>query len=305
MINILRVSNLPHDMLTVLQTTYIMHDRDHITDPGALGRIRAMVAMSDAVIDKKLMVLFPAVEMICICGSSSHNVDHAAAAQRNIKVCHADHAHVPDQAEYAIGLMLAASRRIAHADRFVRSSDWVDGPYPLTRRMSGARLGLVGMGPVAQAIAGLASAFDMEVGYTAAQPEPEVAWTFKARVADLAAGVDFLVLPEMSPDAPPHLVNAEVLQALALKGYLVNLANAGAVDMAALTEALQKKTIAGAALDVFPEEPRVSAELRALHNVVLTPHTGSATAEARLAMGQQALRQLAEHFAPELGSDSN
>jgi lactate dehydrogenase-like 2-hydroxyacid dehydrogenase len=288
MINILRVSNLPHDMLTVLQTTYIMHDRDHITDPGALGRIRAMVAMSDAVIDKKLMMLFPAVEIICICGSSSHNVDHAAAEQRNIKVCHAAYAHVPDQAEYAIGLMLAASRRIAHGDRFVRNSDWVDGPYPLTRRMSGARLGLVGMGPVAQAIAGLASSFDMAVSYTAAQAEPEVAWSFNPSVKDLAAGVDFLVLPEMGPDAPPHLVN---------------LANAGAVDMAALTEALQKKTIAGAALDVFPEEPRVAAELRALHNVVLTPHTGSATAEARQAMGDQALRQLAEHFATDLAAD--
>jgi lactate dehydrogenase-like 2-hydroxyacid dehydrogenase len=119
----------------------------------------------------------------------------------------------------------------------------------------------------------------------------------------LAAAVDFLVVPEMGPDASPKLVNAEVLQALALKGYLVNLANAGAVDMAALTEALQKKTIAGAALDVFPEEPRVAAELRALHNVVLTPHTGSATAEARQAMGDQALRQLAEHFATDLAAD--
>jgi lactate dehydrogenase-like 2-hydroxyacid dehydrogenase len=299
MINILRVSNLPHDMLSVLQTTYLVHDRDHITDPGALGRIRAMVAMSDAVIDKKLMMLFPAVEMICICGSSSHNVDHAAAAQRNIQVCHAAYAHMPDQAEFAIGLMLAASRRIAHGDRFVRSSDWVDGPYPITRRMSGSRLGLVGMGPVAQAIAGLASAFDMEVSYTA-QHAADVPWHFNPSAKDLAAAVDFLVVPEMGPDATPKLVNAEVLQALALKGYLVNLANAGAVDMAALTEALQKKTIAGAALDVFPEEPRVSAELRALHNVVLTPHMGSATAQARQAMGDQALRQLAEHFATDL-----
>jgi lactate dehydrogenase-like 2-hydroxyacid dehydrogenase len=299
MINILRVSNLPHDMLSVLQTTYLVHDRDHITDPGALGRIRAMVAMSDAVIDKKLMMLFPAVEMICICGSSSHNVDHAAAAQRNIQVCHAAYAHVPDQAEYAIGLMLAASRRIAHGDRFVRSSDWVDGPYPITRRMSGSRLGLVGMGPVAQAIAGLASAFDMEVSYTA-QHAADVPWHFNPSAKDLAAAVDFLVVPEMGPDATPKLVNAEVLQALALKGYLVNLANAGAVDMAALTEALQKKAIAGAALDVFPEEPRVSAELRALHNVVLTPHIGSATAQARQAMGDQALRHLAEHFATDL-----
>jgi lactate dehydrogenase-like 2-hydroxyacid dehydrogenase len=183
MINILRVSNLPHDMLSVLQTTYLVHDRDHITDPGALGRIRAMVAMSDAVIDRKLMMLFPAVEIICICGGSSHNVDHAAAAQRNIKVCHSAHAHVPDQAEFAIGLMLAASRRIAHADRFVRNSDWVDGPYPLTRRVSGARLGLVGMGPVAQAIAGLA---DVELAQRCVAIDAAVVVRWVSRYQELA-----------------------------------------------------------------------------------------------------------------------
>ena len=303
MINILRVSNLPHDMLTVLQTTYLVHDRDHITDPGALGRIRAMVAMSDAVIDRKLMMLFPAVELICICGESVHNVELAAAEQRNIKVCHTPYAHVPDMAEFAIGQMLAASRRIAHADRFVRNSDWVDGPYQLTRRMSGARVGLVGMGPLSQAVAKRAAAFDMSVSYFAQQPVADVAWTFVPGVKDLAAAVDFLVLPEMGADAPPKLVNAEVLHALGLKGYLINLANAAAIDMAALTEALQKKTIAGAALDVFPEQPRVAAELRALHNVVLTPHMGSATEEARKAMGEQALGHLAAHFAADLAAD--
>jgi len=300
MINILRVSHLPHDMLTVLQATYLVHDRDHITDPGALGRIRAMVAMSEAVIDRKLMALFPAVEIISICGESVHNVDVAAAEQRHIQVCHTPQAHLPDKAEFAIGLMLAAMRRIAHADRFVRNSDWVDGPYPLTRRMSGARLGLVGMGPLSQAIAKRAAAFDMIISYTAAQPQPQVAWTFDPSVQNLAANVDFLVMAEMGADAPPKLVNAEVLQALGQKGYLVNLAQASAVDMAALTEALQKKTIAGAALDVFPEQPRVAAELRALHKVVLTPHMGSATEEARKAMGEQALRHLAEHFAADL-----
>jgi lactate dehydrogenase-like 2-hydroxyacid dehydrogenase len=303
MINVLRVSNLPHDMLSVLQTTYLVHDRDHITDPGALGRIRAMVAMSDAVIDRKLMALFPAVEMICICGESAHNVDVAAAEQRNIQVFHTPYAHVPDMAEFALGQMLAAMRRIAHGDRFVRNSDWVDGQYPLTRRMSGARLGLVGMGPLSQAIAKRAAAFDMRISYTAQHPSPDVAWNYNPSVKDLAAGVDFLVLPEMGADAPPKLVNAEVLQALGLKGFLINLAHASAIDMVALTEALQRKTIAGAALDVFPEQPRVAAELRALHNVVLTPHMGSATEEARQAMGEQALRHLAEHFAEDLAAD--
>lgn len=299
MINILRVSNLPHDMLSVLQTTYLVHDRDHITDPGALGRIRAMVCTDSAVIDKKLMMLFPAVEMICICGESTHNVDLAAAAQRNIVVKHTPHVYIPDAAELAIGLMLAACRRIANADRFVRNSDWVDGPYPLTRRMSGARLGLVGMDDMAQAIAKRALAFDMHISYTAQQAQPSLGYNFVANVKELAAAVDFLVLPEPGPDAPPKVINANVLQALALKGYLINMANAAAIDTVALIEALQKKVIAGAALDVFPEEPRVPAELRNAPNVVLTPHMGSATQEARKAMGEMALRHLAEHFPPE------
>lgn len=299
MINILRVSNLPHDMLSVLQTTYLVHDRDHITDPGALGRIRAMVGTESAIIDKKLMMLFPAVEMICICGESAKNVDLAAAEQRKIVVKHTPNVHIPDAAEFAIGLMLAASRRIANADRFVRNSDWVDGPYPLTRRMSGARLGLVGMGDMAQVIAQRASAFDMHISYTAQQEVPSSGHRFVASVKDLAAAVDFLVLPEAGADTPPKLINAEVLQALGLKGYLVNMASAAAIDTPALIEALQKKVIAGAALDVFPEEPRVPAELRNASNVVLTPHMGSATQEARKAMGDMALRHLAAHFPPE------
>ena len=299
MINILRVSNLPHDMLSVLQTTYLVHDRDHITDPGALGRIRAMVGTDSAIIDKKLMMLFPAVEMICICGESTKNVDLVAAEQRQITVKHTPHVYIPDAAEFAVGLMLAAARRIANADRFVRNSDWVDGAYPLTRRVSGAHLGLVGMGDMAQAIAKRALAFDMHIHYTAQQALPSSGFAFHSSVKELAAAVDFLVLPEAGVDTPAKLINADVLQALALKGYLINMGSAASIDTPALVEALQKKQIAGAALDVFPEEPRVPAELRNASNVVLTPHISSATNEARKAMGEMALRHLAAHFPPE------
>ncbi|NDC60981.1 MAG: 2-hydroxyacid dehydrogenase, partial [Betaproteobacteria bacterium] len=269
MIDILRVSNLPHDMLSVLQTTYLVHDRDHITDPGALGRIRAMVSAGSTVIDRKLMMLFPAVEAICICGESLQSIDLAATADRNIKVLHTPHVQNPDVAEFAIGMLLAATRRLAHADRFVRISDWVDGPYPLTRRMSGGRLGLVGMGDLSQAIAKRARAFDMQVHYTALQEVPLSGAVFHPSVKDLAAQVDFLMLAESGPDAPAKAVNAEVLQLLGLNGYLINLANADAVDQAALLEAVQKKALGGAALDVFPEAPRVAAELRNAPTVVL------------------------------------
>ena len=143
MINILRVTNLIPSLMSALQSSYLVHDRDHITDPGALQRIRAMVGGGDAVIDKKLMSLFPALEFISICGVGYDGVDVAAAMERGIKVGHTPGVLNDDVADLALGLMLSVARRLPQADKFVRNSDWVEGPFPLSTKMTGARLGLL------------------------------------------------------------------------------------------------------------------------------------------------------------------
>jgi lactate dehydrogenase-like 2-hydroxyacid dehydrogenase len=152
MTDILRVTNLPTYLMSDLQQIYTVHDRDHITDPSALNRIRAMVGGGDAIIDKKLMSLFPALEFISICGVGYDGVDVIGAMERGIKVSHTPGVLNDDVADLALGLMLSIARRIPQADKFVRNSDWVEGPFPLQTKMSCARLGLVGMGRISRLI---------------------------------------------------------------------------------------------------------------------------------------------------------
>lgn len=296
MIDILRVTNLPTYLLSDLQNAYTVHDRDHITDPSALQRIRAMVGGGDAVIDKSLMALFPALEFISVCGVGYDGVDVIGAMERGIKVSHTPGVLNDDVADLALGLMLSIARRIPQADKFVRNSDWVEGPFPLQNKMSGARLGLVGIGRIGQAIAQRAAAFDMSIAYTARHEVPSLPFFYYPSAKDLAAHVDYLVVITPGGPATRNLINAEVLQALGPKGCLINVARGSVVDQAALIEALQKKVIAGAALDVFADEPRVPAELRQLQNVVLTPHIASGTVQTRQAMAALAFANLNAHF---------
>ncbi|MEY4284444.1 MAG: Glyoxylate/hydroxypyruvate reductase [Pseudomonadota bacterium] len=294
--NVMLVSQVMPYMAQALNEQYVVHEKDHITDPGALQRIRAIVGGGDSKVEAKLMALLPHLEMISVVGVGYDGVDVKAALERGIRISHTPNVLNDDVADLALAHLLNVARRLPQADRFVRNSDWVDGPYPLSRKLSGSRLGLVGMGRIGQAIAKRALAFDMSISYTARSPRAEVPYTFHATPEALAANVDFLVVITPGGPGTRHLINAAVLKALGPKGYLVNVARGSVVDEAALVEALQKKQIAGAGLDVFADEPRVSAELRNLQNVVLTPHVGSATFETRKAMSDLALANLRAHF---------
>jgi lactate dehydrogenase-like 2-hydroxyacid dehydrogenase len=238
------------------------------------------------------MALFPALEMISVCGVGYDGIDVAAAKKRGIMVTHTPEVLNDDVADLALGLLLSVARKIPAADRFTRNADWLDGPFQLTRKLTGAKLGIVGMGRIGQAIAKRAAAFDMVISYTTRNERSDVAYKYVPNVLALAAEVDFMVVITPGGAATKNLINAEVLKALGPQSFLVNVARGSVVDQAALIEALQKKLIAGAGLDVYVDEPNVPAELRKLDNVVLTPHIASATVETRKAMSALALANL-------------
>jgi lactate dehydrogenase-like 2-hydroxyacid dehydrogenase len=229
-------------------------------------------------------------------GVGYDGVDVAAAVARGVIVTHTPDVLNDDVADLAIGLMLSAARQLPAADRHVRSGAWAaQGPMPLARKMSGARLGLVGMGRIGQAIAVRALAFGMSVASRSARAG--LGYRYFPTPKALAAEVDFLVLITPGGAATRKLIDAEVLQALGSKGILVNVARGSVVDEAALVDALERGVIAGAGLDVFEAEPQVPERLRALPHVVLTPHIGSATHQTRQAMADLAFGNLAAHFA--------
>jgi hydroxypyruvate reductase len=298
---VLAVSALSPLLAPQLQAAFVVHDRLHELDPGALAgaapHIRGIAASGESRVSANLIHALPALELISVMGVGYDGVDVAAAKARGVVVTHTPDVLNDDVADLAIGLMLASSRQLPAADRFVRAGLWPQGAMPLARKVSGARLGLVGMGRIAKAIAQRALAFGMTIAYTARSAKPDLPYAFHADAAALAAQVDYLVVITPGGAGTRKLIDARVLAALGPRGILVNVARGSVVDETALIEALENGTIAGAALDVFENEPQVPQRLLALHKVVLTPHIGSATMSTRQAMADLAFGNLAAHFA--------
>jgi hydroxypyruvate reductase len=298
---VLTASKLSPLYLPQLEAAYTVHDRLHELDPAALAaaapRIRAIAASGESKVPGTLIAQLPALELISVMGVGYDGVDVAAAKARGVTVTHTPNVLNDDVADLAIGLMLSAARQLPAADRFVRGGLWLEGNMPLARKMSGARLGLVGMGRIGQAIAHRALAFGMSIAYTARSAKADLPYRYFPTALALAAEVDFLVLITPGGAATRKMIDAAVLKALGPRGFLVNVARGSVVDEQALIEAIEAGTIAGAGLDVFEDEPCVPQRLLDLHKVVLTPHIGSATHATRQAMADLAANNLAAHFA--------
>jgi lactate dehydrogenase-like 2-hydroxyacid dehydrogenase len=303
-LHVLAVAKLSPLLTPQLQAAFTFHDRLHETDPAAFSaiapQIQAIAASGDSKVPAELIARLPALKIISVMGVGYDGVDVAAAKARGAVVTHTPDVLNDDVADLAIGLMLCAARQLPAADRHVREGLWPAGAMPLARKMSGGRLGIVGMGRIGQAIAQRALAFGMRIGYTSRNPRPGVAYRYLPSAVALAAESDFLVLITPGGAGTLKLVNADVLAALGKgsgQGILINVARGSVVDEAALIDALERGVIAGAGLDVFENEPQVPERLRQLPQVVLTPHIGSATSATRQAMADLALNNLKAHFA--------
>lgn len=283
-----------------LHEAFTVHERLHETDPAEFAkvapRIRGITCGGESRVSAELIAQLPALEIIAVFGVGYDGVDVAAAKARGVTVTHTPDVLNDDVADHALALMLAFSRQLVRADHHVRSGAWSDGAMELGRKMSGTRLGLVGIGRIGQGIARRAAAFDMKVAYTARNPRPELPYAYFPDAAALAAQSDYLVVITPGGPATRRLIDARVLDALGTKGVLVNVSRGSVVDEEALIAALEKQSIAGAALDVFENEPQVPERLRRLPNVLLAPHIGSATLATRQAMADLVIANLRAHF---------
>lgn len=264
------------------------------------GEFEGLVTSAQGGASTALLAALPNLRVISSFGVGLDQLDVQGAAQRGIPVGYTPDVLNDCVADLAFGLVLAAGRRIPEADRFVRAGRWTQKPptpFPLGRQVSGARLGIVGLGRIGRTVARRAGGFDMEVRYHNRRPVEGAPWTYEAQLADLARWADFLVVITAGGPQTRHLIDAAVLEALGTKGYLVNVSRGTVVDEAALVRALQEQRIAGAALDVYEREPEVPPELFALDNVVLVPHIASSTVQTRQAMAQRVLDNLAAFYA--------
>ncbi|HEY5940185.1 MAG TPA: D-glycerate dehydrogenase [Gemmatimonadales bacterium] len=237
-------------------------------------------------------------------GVGFNNIDTATAKARGLAVSNTPDVLTEATADIAITLLLMASRRTGEGERHVRAGAWTGWrpTHMLGTQVSGKVLGLVGMGRIARAVARRAHhGFGMRVIFhDPYPPTPAEAAALgaepRASLDEVLRESDFVSLHCPATPETRHLMNRERLKRMRPGAFLINTARGDVVDEAALVEALGNGTIAGAGLDVYEKEPRVSPALVAMENVVLLPHLGSATQETRIAMGMRALENLRLFF---------
>jgi len=239
----------------------------------------------------------PNLQIICVIGAGYEQVDLTAASARGITVTNGAGANAAAVADHTLALLLALLRDVPRADASTRRGEW---NRIISASVSGKRLGILGLGAVGLAIAKRAHlGFDMPVSYHSRTPRQDVSYTWYDSPLHLAEAVDILVVATPGGANTHHLVDAQVLKALGPEGYLVNIARASVVDTQALVAALQHGQLAGAALDVFDDEPAVPDALKALGNTVLTPHVAGQSPEAARDTVTLVLRNLQAFFAGE------
>lgn len=285
-----------------LAATHDVHPLWEEADPKAFlaahgGEFTALVTSARFGADAAMIAALPALRVISSFGVGLDAIDLDAARARGIAVGYTPDVLNDCVADTAFALVMDVARRITESDRFVRRGDWQRGQFPLATRVSGKKLGILGMGRIGRVIARRASGFDMEVRYHNRRRLDDVEYGYAETLEELAGWADFLVIASAGGAETRGLVSRGILDALGPQGYLVNISRGTVVDEQALVEALRDKRIAGAGLDVFEDEPNVPEALLALDNVVLLPHLASNTHETRAAMAQRVEDNLAAFLA--------
>lgn len=259
-------------------------------------RIRAIAGGN---VDAALMDKLPNLEMISNFGVGYDTIDTAAAKARNIRVTNTPAVLNDAMAELTIGLMIALARHIPQADAYTRAGRWPAATYPLQSELNGKTVGILGLGRIGKEIAKRCQAMNMRVVYFGRRKQANIPYVFYDDLTEMARDIDWLIAIAPGGKQTEGIVSKNVLEALGPKGFFVNMGRGSLCDEPALVEMLQNKSIAGAALDVFADEPHVPEALFALDNVVLSPHQGSATHQTRRAMGELVVANLVAHFAGE------
>ncbi|HZZ09691.1 MAG TPA: NAD(P)-dependent oxidoreductase, partial [Paraburkholderia sp.] len=250
---------LPDATLDALRRDYTLHYHpdgaaDALWQNAALRNVRAVVTNGSTGLSAAQMDALPALEIVCAFGAGYEQVDAAAARRRNVVVTHAPGANAATVADHAMGLLLALARGYAPLTAAVREGRWRTSRDERPT-LSGARLGVVGMGRIGRLIAQRALGFDMQLGYHARRAHADAPGRFYGDLVELAAVSDFLVIACNGGAETKHLVGRDVLQALGPDGYVVNVSRGSVLDTAALIDALHHGHLAGAGLDVIENEP--------------------------------------------------
>ncbi len=258
----------------------------------------ALLCLLTDKIDEEVMDANPYLKVIANYAVGYNNIDIEAATARGITVTNTPDVLTAATADMAWALLMAISRRVVEGDALVRSGAW-KGWEPLQLiggDVTGATLGLVGLGRIGRAMMRRAQGFDMDIVYwnrTRLPQEEETELGIRyASLEEVLKSADYLSIHVAYTEETHHLIGERELRMMKPEAYLINTARGAHIDEQALVRALQEQWIAGAGLDVYEREPELTEGLQGLDNVVLAPHLGSATLQTREKMGMMASRSI-------------
>ena len=302
--HILQIGPYPDWDQQPLETAFTMHRLDRALDkPAFLARIgpliRGIAARGTHTVARDMIEACPNLEIIAVYGVGYDGVDLKACRDHGVRVTNTPDVLTGDVADLGVAMMLCQSRQMIAAERWVRDGSWAaKGGFVLTRRVYGARAGILGLGRIGLQVARRLAAFDMDIAYSDLGPNADAPdFAFVADPVNLARRSDVLFVTLAATKATHHIVGKSVIEALGPEGLLINISRASNIDEIALLDALETGALGAAALDVFDGEPKLNPRFLGLDNVLLQPHHASGTVETRKAMGQLMRDNLAAHFA--------
>ncbi|MFK7945257.1 MAG: 2-hydroxyacid dehydrogenase [Paracoccaceae bacterium] len=302
-IEILMPTGILDSAVTALDDAFTVHKLKGAADADALladvgPRIRGIATMGKC--DAALMQACPNLEIVSSFGVGYDGVDVSYARANNIRVCNTPDVLNDAVAEMTFGLMISLCRRIPQAERYLKAGRWkAEGDHPFTSELTGATVGVLGLGRIGKEFAARCQAFKMRVVYHGRNEQPYLPYTYYADLETMARDVDWLVCIAPGGPSTQGIISRKVLEALGPTGSLVSIGRGTSVDETAMVEMLASGALGGAALDVFEKEPHVPEALFDLDNVVLSPHQGSATHKTRWSMGDLVVQNLKAHFSGE------
>jgi len=263
-------------------------------------QITAVAFKGHSSLGAEIIDALPNLGMIANYGVGFDTIDVAHASTKGIKVSNTPDVLTDDVADLAVGMVIAQSRGIVGASAWIRSGNWArNGAYPLQTKVSGKKVGIVGLGRIGRAVADRLVPFRMDIHYYARSAKDTPGWTHHEDIVALATAVDILVVCLSGGPDTVGMVGKEAIEALGPEGLLVNASRGTTIDEAALLGALERGMLGAAASDVFLNEPKIDSRFMMLENILLQPHQSSGTVETRKVMGQLQRDNLAAFFANE------
>jgi lactate dehydrogenase-like 2-hydroxyacid dehydrogenase len=278
-----RFAQAPEEQQKIVGDTWL-HDCTALFCTGSIG------------VEQELIEGMPKLSLICCKGTGYDALDVSDLKKRGISITHGAGANATSVADQAFALILATVRHLPQLHAAVQEGLWATSRN-LQPIVACKRLGILGYGQIGAEVAKRAGGFDMPVAYHNRRKRNDIPHAYHASPTELAKWCDILIVSTVGGAGTRHLVDREVLSALGPNGYLVNVARGSVVDTAALIDALNNRSIAGAGLDVVDGEPSVPEGLLNQPNLVMTPHIGGRSPDAAVITLELVINNLKAHYA--------